>query len=124
MKAIEKESPLHIALLDDKEFGKTQIRNALPVGISAEIIWFADMTSFRASKADFDLLFLDYYLDHDNITSDMVFAEVRKRATTIIAFSSSTAANRKLRSLGANYAIDKVWQERNDDLENLLLEIC
>ncbi len=118
-----KHTILRIALLDDKEFGKYQIRNALPSELFVEIVWFPCLPAFRKNGEYFDLLFLDYYLDNDNVTSDMIFDEVRPRAKTIIAFSSSASANKKLLECGAEYAIDKVWQDKNAELENLFLEI-
>ena len=116
-------TPLQIALLDDKEFGIHQIRNALPVGLVAEITWFPDLPALRADTRRFDILFLDYYLDRDGITGDRAFAEVRRRAGVIIGFSSAESGNRHLLACGADHAVAKQWHTHNDALENLLLEI-
>ena len=115
--------PLQIALLDDKEFGVQQIRNALPVGVAAEVTWFPDLPALRADVRVFDILFLDYYLDRDGITGDMAMAEVQRRAGVIIGFSSAESGNRHLLACGADHAVAKQWGTHNDALENLLLEI-
>ncbi len=114
---------LRIALLDDKQFGIHQIKAALPPTIAAEVIWFADLPTFHRSAEVFDILLLDFYLDNDGISSDAIFDDVRPKAKTIIAFSSSASGNEKLLACGAEFAITKTWDDKNEKLENLFLEI-
>lgn len=117
-----KKTSTRIALLDDKSFGLIQIKNALP-GKTLEVVYFSTFVAFQQSTEHFDILLLDYYLDKDDLSSDMVFDQICPRAKTIIAFSSSVSANERLLRLGADFAVQKLWEDKNEHLENLMMEI-
>ncbi len=113
---------MNIALLDDKQYGLTQIQNALPVNSSAQVQWFSTVSEFMSCREDFDIVFLDYYLDKDGITGDTIIDAVRKKAKEIVAFSSISRGNEKLKAAGADFAIIKTNTVKNEDIENLLLQ--
>ncbi len=114
---------MKIALLDDKEFGLVQIKNSLPVGVKAEFFYFDKFSEFEKDHTIFDILFLDYFLDKDGITSDQIFCSIKNRAKMIISFSSSISANEKMLGLGVDFTVTKMWDDYNDELDNLLLEV-
>lgn len=114
---------MKIALLDDKEFGLVQIKNAMPVGVEAEFFYFDKFSDFDKDDTVFDILFLDYFLDKDQITSDQIFCSIGNRANIIISFSSSSSANKKMLGLGVDFTVTKMWDDYNDELDNLLLEV-
>ena len=107
---------MKIALLDDKAFGMEQVQRAIPRGASVEFSHFSSARTFFESGEIFDILLLDFYLDHDQITSDTIFSDIRPRARTIIAFSSSDRGNTLLKQCGADTAIEKQWGEQNEDI--------
>lgn len=114
---------MNIALVDDKSYGLAQIKNAFPSHILYDVEWFSSVPEFFLSKKRFDIVFLDYYLENDGITGDTIIFDVQQQAKTIIAFSSLSLGNEKMLSAGANYSVLKLLGEKNNALENLLLEI-
>lgn len=114
---------MKIALLDDKDFGLLQVKNALPEAFLGEVQYFETAKEFLKNAEMYDVLLLDFYLDQDGITSAEIFDQIRPHAKIIIAFSSSRSANQKLKKLGAKFAVEKLWEDKNEALWNCLCEI-
>ena len=103
--------------------GIAQIAQAMPSDMQYHLTHFESYADFAKSADTFDIIFLDYFLDIDRITSDKILPEVKQRATKVVAFSSAKSANKHLRELGADAAITKQWSGKNDALEDYILEI-
>lgn len=114
---------MNIALVDDKQYGIEQIKNSLPSDFSGKIIWFSSVKKFLSQPEVFDIVFLDYYLDEDGITGDIVVNDVRPKANIIIGFSSIASGNQKILRAGADFAVEKSPHTKNERLENILLEL-
>jgi hypothetical protein len=115
--------PPSILLLDDKRYGMAQIKNALPSDGDFCLDYCERVSDFRQSDSCYDIVFLDYYLDLDGVTGDTVVGDIKPRAKLIIGFSSVDSGNCKILSAGADYAVLKQFGDKNEQLENLLLEI-
>jgi len=113
---------MKIGLLDDKKIGISQIKNALGADFCGEFFYFSSAAEFFAGDDFFDIIFLDFFLDRDGITADAIFSKIRPRARKIVAFSSSRRGNEILKKAGADAVVEKIWGEKNVDLENYFFE--
>lgn len=98
---------LRIALIDDRKFGMKQIRN-MHNGDNICLEYFETFKSFQESGKVFDVVYLDYHLKKDKITSDTVLDEVRKQSKKIVGFSVNPVMSKKLEKLGAD---DAIWKK-------------
>jgi hypothetical protein len=97
---------IHIALIDDKEYGQGQIRS-LHEGEEFTLTYFSTFAEFDRNPAIFDITYLDYYLDKDGITSDKILSQVKAKSKKVIAFSSVERCNKLLKELGADGMVEK-----------------
>ena len=109
----------NIALIDDKEYWIIQIKNAIPENIQYEFYYFSSYQ--EALWKHFDIIFLDYYLDIDWITSDDIIDELS--GDIIIWFSSVQECNEKLIKKWASFWVEKLKAEYNPELENIVSKI-
>ncbi|UFX82911.1 hypothetical protein [Candidatus Absconditicoccus praedator] len=108
-----------IALVDDKDYGILQIKNSMPDYFQYNFEYFD--TYKKAVNKKFDILFLDYYLDKDGLTGKDVIHELK--ADIIIGFSSVPDCNQELLKKGADFAVTKIKQDTNADLNDLMNNI-
>ena len=101
---------LKIVLIDDRDYGLKQIR-ALHQGDVFELDYFETFESFKKSQKQYDIAYLDYFLDKDNngkgITGGSVVQEVKKQVKKVIGFSSFLSYSKQMQKLGADDAIEK-----------------
>lgn len=112
-----------IALLDDDERGFAVLKGVLRGFADHTVRWFSSYASFQQDGRLYDLLLLDYALEREKICTDQMFADLRPRAQTIIAFSSSPTANRRLIACGADFAVDKFSPRSSEQLAELIMEL-
>ena len=92
---------LKIALLDDKSYGIKQIEEIHSTD-DFDLTYFDTYKSFIDSKETFDIVYLDYFLDKDNLTGIDVLDEVKKRAKHVVGFSSVQRYSKLLQEKGAD----------------------
>ena|GEM_PF-6706896 len=97
---------LKIALIDDKNYGLDQIKE-LHAGEDFSLEYFSSYAEFLRNNDSFDVIYLDYYLEKDRITADLILQVVKKRAGKVIAFSSVARRNTELFGLGADAMVQK-----------------
>jgi hypothetical protein len=105
---------MKIALLDDKIYWLKAIVNAL---------WMKNDVEYFSSYKDilwlhFDILFLDYYLDIDGVVSKDIIELLN--ADIIISYSSVEACNELMLTKWAQFAIQKLDVEKNNEINDLL----
>ncbi len=98
---------LHIALIDDKSYGLEQIHE-LHMGTQYELEYFESFKKFQEDKKIYDIVYLDYYLEKDGITGDMVLPQVQQMTQKVIGFSSVERCNEMLKKLGADDTVLKL----------------
>jgi len=103
---------LEIALIDDKSYGLKHIEK-IHVDIEFNLDYFSSFREFEAkmetNKKFFDIIYLDYFLDKDGITGDLVLSEVKKYTKKVIGFSSVQKCSERLKKAGADEALEKIF---------------
>lgn len=104
-----------IALVDDKDYGLTQVKNAIPDDVEVDLQYFDSYE--KALNQHFDIIVLDYYLDKDGVRSQDIINELD--ADIIISFSSVDSANQTMLNHGADFAAVKVRSSTNKELTEI-----
>lgn len=97
----------YIALIDDKSYGLEQIHNR-HLGENYVLEYFSTFREFQEKQQHFDIVYLDYYLEKDGITADVVLPTVQILAEKVIAFSSVQSKCDELVKAGADFAVRKL----------------
>ena len=98
---------LEIALIDDKEHWINQVKS-LHSWENFHLDYFDTFMEFKKTRKKYDLIYLDYYLDKDNLRWEDIIHEIYDRADKIIWFSSVERCNKILRDMGAEYSVLKI----------------
>ena len=107
-----------IALIDDKSYWLTQVKNAIPEDIEADLEYFDSYQ--KALWKKFDIIVLDYYLDIDWVTWEDIISKLDTKV--VIWFSSVDSCNKRLKNVWAKYIATKLAGEfRNPELEESFL---
>ena len=110
---------MKIALLDDMDYWIAQIKNSIPNGVSYEFHYFDSY--HKVIWKHFDIVFLDYFLDIDNVTWDKIIDFIS--SDIIVWFSSDEKWCKAIENSWAQYSCRKILSSFNSDLENLFFLI-
>ena len=111
---------LKIALIDDKSYWIPQIIYSIPKDLEYKFYYYDSIKNIE--DIEFDIVFLDYYLDKDNKTALDIID--RFLWTTIVWFSSVDSKNELIIQNWWTYKARKLDKTNiNKELEDLFREI-
>jgi DNA-binding response OmpR family regulator len=97
-----------IVLIDDQSYGLASIKK-LHTHEEYTLDYYDTVKEFLSIQKQYDICYLDYYLDKDGITGDSVVHKIKKYCSTIIGFSSTQKGCEKIVEAGAERFILKVF---------------
>lgn len=104
-----------IFYIDDQSFALPQLIRAIPNNIDYDFVYVQRIDDIILE--DYDIVFLDYYLDKDNKTAlDIV---ERFAGSIIVSFSTCPDKNTLMLDHGAIYAVNKL---KNTNHNSRLIE--
>lgn len=110
---------IKIALIDDKSYWLTQIKNSIKDNIEYSLLHF---DSYKlAIWSHFDIILLDFFLDKDHLTGKDIINKLDW--DIIIWFSSMEKCNDILINNWAHFWIKKIKSENNLKLKKLFSKI-
>lgn len=108
---------LKIALIDDLDFAIEQVKNAIPKWIEYEFLYYPKYKMAVWNK--FDIALIDYYLDLENVRGEDIVDYIDARVK--IGFSTVKKCSDKIQKAWADYSVQKLNSNRNEELEEVMM---
>lgn len=108
---------LKIALIDDKDFAITQVKNSIPEWIEYKLLYYPKYK--MAVWESFDIALIDYYLDLDWVRGEDILDFIDAKIK--VGFSTVRRCSDRIKNAGADYSVLKINADHNEELEEVFM---